>query len=99
MNLAGFYIDYAHRILPVGGTECPVLNDPPGPPIYLSAPVGSPGTSLDSIGNNCLTVAQVSRTFYANGPAKIKGVELEMAWRPVDALNITGQIGKLLLGV
>jgi iron complex outermembrane receptor protein len=94
LNLAGFYIDYAHRILPVGGTECPVLNDPPGPPVYLSSPPG-PGTSLDSLGNNCLTVAQVSRTFYANGPAKIKGVELEMAWRPVEALNITGQIGKL----
>jgi iron complex outermembrane recepter protein len=95
INLAGFYIDYKHRILPVGGTECPVLNNPPGPPVYLTSPVGTPNTSLDSLGNNCLTVAQVSRTFYANGPATIKGFEAEVAWRPIGALNITGQVGKL----
>ena len=40
LNLAGFYIDYEHRILPVGGTECPVLNDPPGPPPLSERPCG-----------------------------------------------------------
>jgi iron complex outermembrane receptor protein len=95
VNLVGFFIDYAHRILPVGGTECPVLNDPPGPPIYLTVPVGTPGSSLDGLGNNCPTALQISRTFYANGPAEISGVELEATWRPIDELTIQGQVGML----
>jgi iron complex outermembrane receptor protein len=95
VNLAGFYIDYAHRILPVGGQECPVTNDPPGPPIYLTVPPGTAGSSPDSLGNNCPDALKLSRTFYANGPADIKGFEVEVAWRPVEALNITGQVGKL----
>jgi iron complex outermembrane receptor protein len=95
VNLAAFYIDYANRILPVAGTECPVLNDPPGPPVYSTVPPGTPDSSIDSVGNNCITATQVSRTNYQNGPAEIEGVELELMWRPTDALTLQGQFGMI----
>jgi iron complex outermembrane receptor protein len=92
-NLAAFYIDYSTRILPVAGTECPVLNDPPGPPIYATVPPDTPGAVQDSLGNYCLTT--VSRTNYQNGPAEIEGVELELTWRPIAAFTLQGQFGWL----
>jgi iron complex outermembrane receptor protein len=93
-NLAAFYVDYKHRILPVAGNECPVLNDPPGPPIYATVPPGTPGAVTDTLGNLCLPPL-VSRTNYQNGPAEIEGVELELTWRPVSELTFQGQVGWL----
>jgi iron complex outermembrane receptor protein len=93
LNIAGFYTDWSTRIIPVGGVECLVLNAPPGPPVYATVPVGTPGSSLDSLGNNCLNTLQISRTFYDNGPGEIMGVEIEAVFRPTDALTISGAFG------
>jgi iron complex outermembrane receptor protein len=99
LNVAGFYTNYKTRILPVGGTECLVLNGPPGPPVYLTVPAGTIDTvtgmpvTADSIGNLCDTSVKLSRTFYQNGPADIWGAEVEATVRPVDALTITGAFG------
>ena len=92
-NLAAFYVDYGHRILPVGGSECPVINQPPGPPIYLTVPPETPGAVTDSLGNVCAST--LPRTNYQNGPAEIEGVELELAWRPVEEFTLQGQVGWL----
>jgi len=91
-NLAAFYVDYSQRIVPVGGTECTLLN-PAGndPPIYDTVPPGTPGATTDSLGNTCISFT--SRTFYENSPGKIKGAELEFAFRPLDALTINGAYG------
>jgi len=34
-----------------------------------------------------------SRTFYQNIPATVQGAELEIAFRPTEALNISAQYG------
>jgi len=100
LNVAAFYIDYKKRILPVGGTECFLI---PGsnPPAYNLAP---PGTQVgdidpvsgnpaveDSLGNICF--GTISRTFYTNVPAEVTGAEVEVIWRPVDNLTISGIYG------
>ena len=92
VNLAGFYIDYNQRILPVGGTECTLAN-PMGPPpyIYNTIPPLTGTPIVDSLGNNCAAVT--SRTFYINVPATIQGAELEVSFVPVDGLTISGQYG------
>ena len=98
LNIAGFYIDYKQRILPIGGTECLVI---PGTSEYNLAP---PGTQLgdidpitgnpavqDSLGNICFAVT--SRTFYDNIPAEVSGVELEFLLRPTEAFTVSGIYG------
>ena len=92
INLAAFYVDYNQRILPVGGTECTLLN-PMGPPpyVYNTIPPATGTPIVDSLGQNC--VAVTSRTYYINIPATITGAELEVAYVPVDGLTISGQYG------
>ena len=87
-NLAGFYIDYGKRIVPVGGTECLLI---PGTTTYNTVPAGTPGAITDSLGNTCLSVT--SRTFYQNTPGTIYGVELEATARPTDGLTLQGIFG------
>ena len=91
-NLAVFYTDYSTRILPVAGTECPLLDLGP-PPVYATVPPNTPGAVQDSLGNWCFNT--VSRTFYANAPGEITGFEAEVAWAPVEGLLFSGQIGIL----
>jgi iron complex outermembrane receptor protein len=93
-NAAVFYVDYSQRIVPVGGRECLILN-PTGtdPPIYDTVAPGTPGSIVDNLGNVCLDTRFTSRTFYQNFPGKIKGGELELAFRPVDALTINATYG------
>jgi iron complex outermembrane receptor protein len=93
-NIAAFYIDYAQRIVAVPGTECSITN-PTGsaPPIYDTVPVGTPNSVVDALGNNCLAARIVSRTFYENSPGKIKGAELELTFRPLDPLTLSGSYG------
>jgi iron complex outermembrane receptor protein len=79
LNVAGFYIDYKQRILPVGGTECDPGTITPGGPI------------TDSLGQTCTSVT--SRTFYQNIPADIYGAEVEAQFRPVDNMMISGSFG------
>jgi iron complex outermembrane receptor protein len=88
LNFAYFYTDWDTRILPVGGTECVLLDLGP-PPVYLTDPAGTP----DDLGNVCLDDQKVSRTFYDNGPAKIKGVEVEATWHVTESLTLTGLYG------
>ena len=97
LNLAGFYIDYNQRILPVGGTECLANSD--GEYINL-VPPGTPGSVQDSLGQTCIDQngppppgATTSRTFYNNIPATITGAELEVQFVPVEGLTISGQYG------
>jgi iron complex outermembrane receptor protein len=92
INLAGFYVDYNQRILPVGGTECTLAN-PMGPPpyVYNTIPPLTGTPIVDSLGNNCSAVT--SRTFYINVPATITGAELEVQVVPVDGLTISGVYG------
>jgi len=92
LNLAVFYTDWDTRILPVGGTECPLLDLGP-PPVYLTVDPSTPGAVQDSLGNYCTST--VSRTFYANAPAEITGVEAEFTWRPTDEFTLSGQLGLL----
>lgn len=92
LNLASFFFDYETRILPVGGTECPLLDLGP-PPVYATVDPSTPGAVQDSLGQWCTTT--VSRTFYTNGPAEITGYEAEILWRPTDNLTVSGQIGTL----
>ena len=91
VNLAGFYTDWSTRIVPVGGTECLVLSYPPA--VYATVPVGTPGSSLDSLGNNCLDSLHISRTLYQNGPGEIYGFEAEVAWQPIERLTLNGAYG------
>jgi len=82
LNLAAFFTDYEQRIVPIGGTECV-------PP--LLAPT-DPGAIQDSNGDYCAAIT--SLTSYQQLPdTEITGAELEVMWRPVDALSISGVIG------
>jgi len=92
VNLAAFMFDYETRILPVGGTECPLLDLGP-PPVYDTVDPSTPNAVQDSLGNWCM--GTVSRTFYENGPADITGYEAELFWVPVEGLTITGMVGTL----
>ena len=98
MNLAGFFIDYNQRILPVAGIEC-LANDQ-GQYTNL-VPAGTPDAVEDSLGQFCVDPngpaappgATVSRTLYENIPAEVSGVELELAFRPVEGLTLSGILG------
>ncbi|HJS21671.1 MAG TPA: TonB-dependent receptor [Steroidobacteraceae bacterium] len=89
LNLAGFYIDYNQRILPVGGVECIVNPNPP--PTYLPpADPNNPG-AIDSLGNACDVTTSLTR--YENFPGEVTGAEVEMTFRPVEALTISAIYG------
>lgn len=97
-NIAVFYIDYNQRILPVGGTEC--IADALGNYVAL-VPPGTAGAVVDGLGQSCIDPngpaappgATTSRTFYSNIPATVQGAELEIVFRPVDALTLSGVVG------
>ena len=92
VNLAAFMFDYEQRILPQGGSECPLVDLGP-PPVYATVDPSTPGAVQDTLGNYCL--GTVPLTFYVNTPADITGFEGEILWRPTEALTINGQIGIL----
>ena len=94
-NVAAFYIDFEQRIVGVGGVECLLAASDPGsgPPVYDTVPAGTPNSVTDALGNVCLSTRTTSRTFYQNSPGKIKGGELELTFRPIDALTISGSYG------
>ncbi|HET7812717.1 MAG TPA: TonB-dependent receptor [Steroidobacteraceae bacterium] len=82
VNAALFYSDYDKRIVPIGGTECvPPLVDP-----------STPGAIIDSAGNVCLATTSLTSYQQLRG-AKIQGAELEINWRPLDALAIDATYG------
>jgi iron complex outermembrane receptor protein len=93
-NGAVFYVDYGKRIVGVPGTECGLQNPTTDDaPVYKTVPDGTPASTLDTLGNRCLSADITSRTFYQNFPGKIKGVELELAFRPIEALTINASYG------
>jgi len=81
-NVAVFYSDYNKRIVPIGGTECI--------PPFVTA--GTPGAIIDSNGNICLATTSLTSYQQLKG-AKIKGAELELAWRPVPEFLFNGSFG------
>ncbi len=92
VNAAVFHTDWKARILPVSGTECPVLDAGP-PPVYDTVDPGTPDAVQDSLGNWC--TATFSRTFYDNEPGKVTGAEVELLWQPLRALTVSGVYGVL----
>ena len=92
VNLAAFYVDWKQRILPVGGTECPLLDLGP-PPVYLLSDPNDPNAVQDSLGQFCPFT--IPRTFYANAPATIKGLEGEFTWWLNEDFMVTGEFGML----
>jgi iron complex outermembrane receptor protein len=97
VNLAGFYIDYSQRILPVGGREC--IANAQGQYVAI-VPPGTPGAEQDGLGQWCVDPdpnapggATTSRTFYINIPAEVYGGEVELTFRPTEALTISGIYG------
>jgi iron complex outermembrane receptor protein len=89
LNVAGFYIDYSQRILPIGGVEC--LVNPNPPPTYIPpADPNNPGV-IDSLGNACDVTTSLTR--YENFPGEVTGAEVEMTFRPTEALTISGIYG------
>src|SRR5690606_7706398 len=91
VNAALFFTDWETRILGVQGEECPLIELGP-PPVYATVPPGTPGAETDTLGNVCLPPL-VSRTFYENGPGEIRGVEVEVAYRPADRWTIGAVYG------
>jgi iron complex outermembrane receptor protein len=82
INAALFFSDYDKRIVPIGGTECiPPLVDP-----------STPGAIIDSDGNVCLATTSLTSYQQLRG-AEIQGAELEISWRPTDALAIDATYG------
>ncbi len=81
-NIALFYSDYNKRIVPIGGTECI-------PPLVTAT---TPGAILDSNGNYCLATTSLTSYQQLTG-AKIKGAEVELAWRPIEPLMFNGTFG------
>ena len=83
LNLAAFYTDYNKRIVPIGGTQClpPLIDDP-----------ATPGAIQDSNGNLCF--ATTSLTNYEQlKDGEVSGAEVELEWRPVDGLTLSGIFG------
>jgi iron complex outermembrane receptor protein len=82
LNLAAFYTDYNKRIVPIGGTQC--QGEPAQPT--------DPGAIQDSNGNICFAV--ISLTSYQQlEDGEVQGAEVELEWRPVDAMLISGVFG------
>ncbi len=84
LNLAAFYTDYNERIVPIGGTECnpAALDDP-----------STPGAIPDSDGDFCLSSTYIADQLSAAAGRRGQGAEVELEWRPVDALTISGVFG------
>jgi iron complex outermembrane receptor protein len=82
VNVAGFYSDYKQRIVPAGGIEC--LKNPDGSVIPGATPNPEGGAACAGL---------VPKTNYVNSPGEIKGGELEIDFRPIDALTITASTG------
>jgi len=98
-NLAAFYTDFNNRPTGIGGADA--LIDPnTGQPAVGNqqliplegGPAGStrcsPTTVPAGTGIVCLT-----RTYYVNVPATVRGAELEYTLNPIDRLTINGAVG------
>ncbi len=81
-NLALFYTDYHDRIVPIGGTECV------GPPANAT----DPGAIQDSNGKICFATTSLTNYVQLHG-AHIQGAELEVTWRPIAPLTLSGSYG------
>lgn len=107
LNAAAFYTDYKSRYTSVTGAEANLLtgNAPvAGTCVLVPFPSGGPGatscraTPFDAATEtrdlaNGVGVLSIPRSYFANTPGKVKGVELEVEVRPFDGLAINGAVG------
>lgn len=105
VNLAGFYTDYKQRITSAGGAECfdsGVTGDcnVPGTQVYVITGENTstcrdydPATDGPQDVPNGIGVSCISKTNYLNTPGKVKGVEAEIDWRPIEGLFINASGG------
>jgi len=89
INADVFYSDYKKRIIGASGVEC--QKNPDGSVIGPAA--GQPGFPNPEGGPACAAPAATPLTAYVNAPAKIKGAELELTFRPLDELLLTANAG------
>ncbi|MCK5746941.1 MAG: TonB-dependent receptor, partial [Oricola sp.] len=105
VNLAGFYTDYKQRITPAGGAECfdsgvTGACNVGGTQVYVVTGENTstcrdynPATDGPQDIPNGIGVACISKTNYLNTPGKVKGVEAEIDWRPIEGLFINASGG------
>ena len=89
INADIFYSDYKKRIIGASGVECGKNAD--GSIIQPTG--GAPGFPNPEGGPLCAAPAATPLTAYVNAPAKIKGAELEITMRPIEALLLTANAG------
>jgi len=105
MNLAGFYTDFKQRIIPAGGSECidsGVSGDCVVAGPQTETPVGEGGSVCRDATPEELMMPDLSagigvtcipKTNYINTPGKVKGIEAEVEWVPLEGLTFTGSMG------
>jgi iron complex outermembrane recepter protein len=82
LNVAVFCSDWNKRIVPIGGTDCR------GSPTLGVDPT-TRGAMTDSAGLICIAPTSLA-SYQQLRQTKVKGVEVELAWRPVADFMLTG---------
>jgi iron complex outermembrane receptor protein len=80
-----FYMDYSKRIIGASGVEC--AKNPDG--TVIGPAPGAPGYPNPDGGPPCGAPASTPLTAYVNAPSKVSGAELEITWKPTDALLLS----------
>jgi iron complex outermembrane receptor protein len=102
LNIAGFYTDFSKRPLALAGQE--ILLDVNGNPtagnqVVIPLPEGPDGSTTcrvrtaQEVASNVPGYSCITRSFYKNTPANIKGFEAEMTAEPIDGLVLNGALG------
>lgn len=102
LNIAGFYTDFSKRPLALAGQE--ILLDVNGNPtagnqVVIPLPEGPDGSTTcrvrtaQEVASNVPGYSCITRSFYKNTPANIKGFEAEMTAEPIDDLVLNGALG------
>jgi len=101
VNAAAFYTDYKTRPSSVSGQEYQIGSNGqpnPGGQIEIPHPINSDFTTCRNltqaeINSGVPGYTCIGRTFYQNTPGKVKGFELEMEFRPIGGLSMSGAVG------
>jgi len=95
-NGAFFYTDYKQRTISINGQEYQLDangNRIPGGFVVVDSPSAPGVTVCQSAPSGTQGYACVGRTFFVNAPGKVKGVEGEIEFNPIDELMINGSFG------
>jgi iron complex outermembrane receptor protein len=99
LNTAVFYTDFKNRPTAITGSEAlldPATNQPvPGNQQLIGLPGGPAGStqcSTQTLPSNT-GITCLSRTYYRNLPASVRGAEIEYTVTPTHALLINGSVG------